>query len=143
MKKYIVSISFAALSLLNVFVFSPVPALATGVCGSQNKLVQDPKTQLCVDPSERRGAADIIVLVINFLLLFAGLIAILFIVIGGYKYITSAGNAESAKSGRETVVNAIIGLVIIILAFVIVSVVNNTVSCATSTSILSKLFGVC
>ncbi len=143
MKKYIISISFAALSLLNVFVFSPALVSATGVCGSNNNMVQDPKTQLCVTPSERRNAADIIVTVINFLLLFAALIAILFIVIGGYKYITSAGNAESAKSGRETVVNAMIGLAIIILSYVIVSVVNNTVSCAASNSVIGRILGSC
>ncbi len=140
MKKYILSISFAALSLLNVFVFSPVPVFATGICGSQNRLVQDPRTQLCVDPAERRNVADIITRIINYLLLFAALIAILFIVIGGYKYITSAGNAESAKSGKETVVNAVIGLAIIILSFVIVSVVNNTLA-NESGSALGRILG--
>src|SRR4051812_16563503 len=119
MRKYILHVTFAALSLLNVFVFSPAPVFATGVCGSTNTPQIDPRTGLCVNLAEHRTAGDIIIRIINFLLLFAALIAILMIVIGGYKYITSAGNAESAKSGRATVVNAIIGLAIIILSFVI------------------------
>jgi uncharacterized membrane protein len=46
-------------------------------------------------------------------------------VIGGFLYITSAGNEERAKKGRTTVINAIIGLVIIILAYVIANVVSS------------------
>jgi threonine synthase len=42
-------------------------------------------------------------------------------------YITSAGNEETAEKGRKTAVNAIIGIVIIILAYVIVNVVANLV----------------
>lgn len=140
MKKYILSISFTILSLLNVFVFSPAPVLAVGVCGSTNSLVQDPRTQLCVNPAERRNAADIITRIINYLLVFAALIAILFIVLGGYKYITSGGNQEMATAGQKSVVNAIIGLVIIILSYVIVSVVNNTLANENG-SFLSRIFG--
>ncbi len=143
MRKYILSIMFAGLSLLNVFVFSPAPAFATGICGSTNTLQVDSKTGLCVNAADRRTVGDILIRVINFLLLFAALIAILMIVIGGYKYITSAGNAETAKSGKATVVNAIIGLAIIILSFVIVSVVNNTLSCVGNPSIFSQIFGTC
>lgn len=140
MKNIILSISFAILSLFNVFVFSPSPVLATGVCGSNNALTVDARTGLCVNAAERRNAADIITRIINYLLLFAALIAILYIVLGGYKYITSGGNQEMAKSGRESVVNAIIGLAIIILSYVIVAVVNNTLANENG-SILGRIFG--
>ncbi|MBX4191746.1 MAG: pilin [Candidatus Doudnabacteria bacterium] len=50
----------------------------------------------------------------------AGLISILMIVIGGFRYITAQGNEEMAESGKKTLQWAIIGLVIILLAYVIV-----------------------
>ncbi|MDB4939780.1 MAG: hypothetical protein JWO40_205 [Candidatus Doudnabacteria bacterium] len=128
MKKYIVALQLSLMLVLNVFIFSPLSTQAQGICGTGNSLTQDSRTKLCVVPGETRGAADIITRVINYLLLFAALIAILFIVLGGYRYITAQGNAENAKAGRTTVVNAIIGLAIIILAYVIVSVVNNTLA---------------
>lgn len=140
MKKYLSLLQISLVLIMNVFVFSPVVTQATGICGSNNNLVQDSRTKLCVTPGDTRNLADIITRIINLLLLFAALIAILFIVLGGYKYITSQGNAEAAKAGRGTVVNAVIGLSIIILAFVIVSVVNRTLAPETQTG-FGSIFG--
>jgi heme/copper-type cytochrome/quinol oxidase subunit 2 len=68
---------------------------------------------------------DLIVRIIQLMLLFAGIIAVVFIIYGGYLYITSAGNEESAEKGKNTMVNAIIGIVIIVLSYVIVNVIVN------------------
>jgi len=70
---------------------------------------------------------DFIANIIQLLLLFAGIIAVVFIIIGGYQYITSAGNAETAEKGRNTMVNAIIGIVVIILSYVIINVIVSLV----------------
>lgn len=66
--------------------------------------------------------------VINWLLGVAFGVAILFLIIGGFWYITSAGNEETAEKGKGTAINAIIGIVIIILSYVIINVVANLVS---------------
>lgn len=65
--------------------------------------------------------------VINAVLVIAGVVAVIFLIVGGYRYITSAGNAESAEAGRTTVLNAIIGLVIIFAAFLIVNFVVDRI----------------
>lgn len=66
--------------------------------------------------------------VINWMLGIAFGVAVLFLIIGGFWYITSAGNAETAEKGKNTAINAIIGIVIIILSYVIVNVVTNLIS---------------
>ena len=66
--------------------------------------------------------------IINWLLGIAFGIAVLFLIIGGFWYITSAGNEETAEKGKGTAVNAIIGIIIIILSYVIVNVVSSLVS---------------
>lgn len=66
---------------------------------------------------------ELIVKVINWVLAVTLAIDVLFLIIGGFWYITSAGNEERATKGRNTVVNAIIGLVIIVLSFVIANVI--------------------
>ncbi|HYF04534.1 MAG TPA: hypothetical protein VEA59_00010 [Patescibacteria group bacterium] len=70
----------------------------------------------------------LIVYIIKILLVFSGLIAVGFIIIGGYYYITAGGSSEQAGKGKTTVFNAVIGLVIIILSYVIVNVIVNTIS---------------
>lgn len=68
---------------------------------------------------------DIARKVIEWALYLAAIIAVVFIIIGGFMYITSAGNDGQAKKGRDTLVNALIGLAIIILSYLIVQVVYN------------------
>lgn len=71
--------------------------------------------------------SELILGIIRYMLLFAGSIAVIFIIIGGYQYVTSGGNEEQAEKGRKTLVNAIIGIVVIVLAYVIVNVIANLV----------------
>jgi amino acid transporter len=54
-----------------------------------------------------------------------GLIAVAFLIYGGFRYITSAGNEETAEAAKKTIQNAIIGLIIIILSYTIVTVIIN------------------
>ncbi|MEI8060959.1 MAG: hypothetical protein WCG99_01540 [Candidatus Berkelbacteria bacterium] len=60
--------------------------------------------------------------VINFVLLIAGILAIAYLIYSGILYITAAGNPDSAKKGQQGVINAIIGIIIIILAYYIARV---------------------
>lgn len=68
---------------------------------------------------------DIARLIINWALYIAAIIAVIFIIIGGFMYITSAGDPAKATKGRTTLVNALIGLTIIILSYLIVQIVYN------------------
>jgi len=61
----------------------------------------------------------------NVIALSTGIIAVILIIIGGFKYITADGDAAKAKSAKETIVAALLGLVIIILAGSIISLVLN------------------
>jgi hypothetical protein len=66
--------------------------------------------------------------VINIALALAGLIAVLFLIIGGFRYITSAGNEDAAGQAKKMILNAVIGIIVIILSFVVVRVVTNTLT---------------
>ena len=67
--------------------------------------------------------------IVNIMLFVAGALSIIYLIYSGILYITSAGNPDSAKKGQQGVLNAVIGLVIIVLAFFIArAVVNFTVN---------------
>ncbi len=77
------------------------------------------------------GATSIgglIVGVIRFLLALLLALAVLMIIIGGFIYLTSAGNEDKAKNGRKTVMYAIYGLIIVILSYMLVNVVERAIS---------------
>ncbi len=64
----------------------------------------------------------------NIALSLVGIIAVAFLIYGGFRYITSAGNEEAAEGGKKIITNAIIGLVVIIFSYVIVTVIVNALA---------------
>ncbi len=63
--------------------------------------------------------------ILNIAFALIGSFSILFVIIGGYRYLTSNGNAEAAAKGMKTALYALIGLAVVILAAVAVNVVVN------------------
>jgi hypothetical protein len=49
-------------------------------------------------------------------------VAAIYIILGGYTFITAAGSAEKAETGRKQIMYAFIGVVIILIAMVIVRI---------------------
>ncbi len=62
---------------------------------------------------------------------FLGIIAIILFMYGGWLYLSSAGNEEKISRGKQVLINAVIGLVIIFTSFAIVSFIINFLGSAT------------
>lgn len=99
---------------------------STGLCLPTNPLT--PATGSLVASS---SVGQLIQRFLDILLTLAGVIAILFIVIGGYQYITSRGAEDQAKAGRKTMTYAIIGLIAILLAYTGVNIVVRLITTGT------------
>jgi hypothetical protein len=61
--------------------------------------------------------------VVNILLYVLGAIAVIMIVIGGIRYTTSNGESSQITSAKNTILYAVIGLVVAVLAYSIVNFV--------------------
>lgn len=68
--------------------------------------------------------------VINIISVVVGVIAVIMIIIGGFRYITSGGKQESVTGAKNTILYAIVGLVIVALAQIIVHFVLSKTSAA-------------
>lgn len=80
----------------------------------------------CAYPGTCDDITDLLVLLINvakFLFKIIGTAAFAFFVYGGFTMVLSMGSADKVKSGRETLIAAVIGLVIAFSAYVLVDVV--------------------
>lgn len=73
------------------------------------------------------GSGGIIDMVVTWVLILAAAIAVIYLIYGGLLYITAGGDAEKATKGRTALINAIIGIIIIALAFVIVQWVGSVI----------------
>jgi cytochrome bd-type quinol oxidase subunit 2 len=102
-----------------------VMAVAT-VAGSASALtLQDGAAAAQCDgcPSELFGDTGVFRQVTNVILYIVGIIAVIMLIIGGIKYVVSGGDAKKVTDAKNTVLYAIIGLVICFLAFAIVNFV--------------------
>ena len=61
--------------------------------------------------------------IVNIMLYALGIGAVIMLIVGGFQYIFSTGNSEKAGKARGTIINALIGLIFALLAFVIVNFV--------------------
>jgi len=66
---------------------------------------------------------DIARLIINILSVIVGVVAVIMIIVGGFRYITSGGDSGKVGTAKNTIIYAIIGLILVALAQIIVNVV--------------------
>ncbi len=114
-------------------VFMPVLMLAPQVGQAQlvDQFVDECPEETGVRCNEG-GLGEIFVTIINWALGIGFILAVVFLIYGGFRYILAGGNEESAKAGRTAIFNALIGVVIIVLSYVIVQIVYRFVSGDTS-----------
>lgn len=79
-------------------------------------------------PSTLFGDGGIITKVINILLFVAGALAVIMLIIGGLRYTISGGNAASVSAAKNTVLYAIVGLLVAFFAYAIVNWVIGAVA---------------
>lgn len=103
-----------------------VPMLALGLTvatGTLDVAAQIDLTPAQPDnvPTELDGDSGIFKTVVNVLLFIIGLISVIMLIWGGIRYTTSGGNANSVTAAKNTIMYAIIGLVVAIFAYAIVN----------------------
>ena len=67
--------------------------------------------------------SNLVTLVITWIIYIAGVLAFFYLVYSGILYITAAGNSEQAKKAQIGLINAVIGIIIIVLSYVILRAV--------------------
>jgi len=72
--------------------------------------------------------SELLLALIDNILKGAAIFAVIIIMWGGYSYLFSAGDEEQAEKGKKTLMYAIMGLVIIIMAFTIVRILASTLT---------------
>jgi hypothetical protein len=93
-----------------------------GLCTGSNLEFTDNPTDECAAAGTEATTQinNIIHTIVNLLSAIVGVVAVIMIIVGGFRYITSGGNDTSVTSAKNTILYAIIGLVVVALAQLIV-----------------------
>ena len=116
---------FAVTGILGLSTLTLTPAFADDVCNSN--AAQAVKDAAGCGSTSKDGLFNVVQAILNTIISVVSIVAVIFIVIGGVKYMTSAGDPSKASSARKTILYAAIGLVVCVLAFAIVNFVIATV----------------
>jgi Type IV secretion system pilin len=127
------------IAMSSIFVIAPAqPAFAVASAQCQKNsffglptwykyldVVYDSTSESCVITNKGDDAVSVGFLiglaVFEILLAIAGLLAVVFVTYGGYKFIIAQGEPDKIAGARKTILNALIGLVIAVLASQIVA----------------------
>lgn len=77
----------------------------------------------CSGNSSQADLGKLIGTLVNILLYIIGAVAVIMIIVGAFRFVTSSGNASSVTAAKNTILYAVVGLVIALLAYAIVNFV--------------------
>jgi hypothetical protein len=108
---------------------APLPTVATSVVdGMKGTLVNSSLPQAPGD----EGIERVVGLSIQVFLSLFGIIFLVLLIYGGYKWLMAAGREDEVEKGKETIRAAIIGLAIVMSAYVVSIYVIDAFSQATN-----------
>lgn len=116
MKKFIPAIALAAYLLNPASVFAQNNSI--DLCDKAGQF-----NKLCLLTSGNFG--NVIGAAVTLLFVIAVIVALGFLIWGGIKWILSGGDKSAVESARNTIVAAVVGLVIVFLAYFILNLVTN------------------
>jgi hypothetical protein len=106
------------------------PDIQNSLCGGTTLKI-DSNGNCSTDTSAgTTGINNIITTVINVFSIVVGVVSVIMIIVGGFRYITSGGESSNVTGAKNTIVYAIIGLVVVALAQFIVKYVLAKVTSA-------------
>lgn len=126
---------FISVMLSSVF-FNVIPVLAQGSEATKSKFIPD--CALDNPTGGKEGAAKegdcrsisifvtMLILVANYLFGIVGALALLFFIYGGFTLILSRGAPDSVKKGKDIMVAAIVGLIIVFGAYMLVRFLGSS-----------------
>ncbi len=78
-------------------------------------------------PADLFGNAGIFSQITNVLLFLVGAVSVIMIIIGGLRYILSGGDSTNVSAAKNTILYAIIGIIVALLAYAIVNFVLDAI----------------
>jgi hypothetical protein len=123
------------LSLLGITVFSAIPSVSAVTDSAAKKaaceglgLGSSVGSGDCIEPTNTKGLNGTVTAAINIISLVVAVIAVIMVIVGGLKYVTSQGESAGTASAKNTIIYAIIGLIVVALAQIIVRFVANRIT---------------
>lgn len=110
-----------ALAVVGFFMLAPASANAYDVINHSGVCSKAPGSAACQDNSSSKtdpltGSNGLILKVSRIIAVAAGIVAVIMIIVGGFKFIVSGGEAQAVASAKKTILFSVVGLIVIALS---------------------------
>ena len=129
---FIVTIALA----LSVSIFGAAHTLAVGTVSEGASSARSPQ-----QPVDLFGNSGVFAQISSVLLFIVGAVAVIMIVIGGLRYVISGGDASQVQAAKNTILYALVGIIVAILAYAAVNFVISSFSSGTSNGSSTSSYG--
>jgi hypothetical protein len=121
--KYILAVMLlAVMATTSMLVAAPAFAATTDTASQ----VQDGVNAVGGEDVGEDALPTLIQNVINVILFIVGSAAVIMIIVGGIRYVTSNGDQANVKAAKDTILYSVIGLVVAVMAYAIVQFVVSS-----------------
>lgn len=103
-----------------LFVMAPLLAMPAAAAP---ELGTNYVTSLGLEDGGERDVREVAVDIVKYLMTFLGIIAVVVILLGGFKWMTAGGNEDKVGEAKSLIIAGVIGLIIILASFAIVTFV--------------------
>ena len=119
-----------------------LPAIFAAACNLPGRVMGIPTWYRYFDGDDKTGKCSpvvdfsgdlsgsivaILLAIFDIILFIAGLVAIAFIIFGAFQYMLAQGSPENSKKARDTILNALIGLTIVVFSSVVVGFFGSNI----------------
>ena len=84
-----------------------------------------PRLFMTPGPAGALSFGELMVMIFNIVFFVVGSVAVLFLIIGGFRYIASRGNEEAAEGAKKMMTAAVVGLVVVFMSFAMVYIIST------------------
>lgn len=118
-----VSVAIASLAIAILTILSPLPVHAAfegGIAGGMNAARGSDQ------PADLFGQTGVFSTITNVMLFVVGAISVIMIIIGGLRYVVSGGDAGNVSAAKNTILYAIVGVIVSLFAYAVVQFVISS-----------------
>lgn len=125
MRVLMIGVALVVTSLFSPLI--PENAFAAGLDPFGDVCRDNPTSAVCQDrrPNPNEGFYNFLQTIINTILLVLGSVAVIMIIVGAIKFVVSGGDQSAITGARDTIIYAVIGLVVAIMSYGIANFIIN------------------
>ncbi len=117
MKRYRKPLIAATLSLVVAVIAVVAPIAVPSASAQFSKGIEAARTP----EMSTKPIGTTITEVVNIFLYFVGAVSVIVMIWGGFQYITSSGDSQKATTAKNTIMYAVIGIIVVVMSYAIVN----------------------